>query len=152
MKFTATPPLRRAQQKAAGFTLLEIIIVVGLIAALAGALIVGLQGTGNAGQREIERQFVTTGVKAPLMAYRLNMGDYPSSEQGLAALLTAPAGAGSKWSGPYLDKEAVDSWGQPYNYRYPGTNNKNGTPDIWSSGPNRQNEEGGGDDVNNWDK
>ncbi|WP_269539652.1 type II secretion system major pseudopilin GspG [Cerasicoccus fimbriatus] len=152
MEMTSHRLNRGAPKRAAGFTLLEIIIVVGLIAALAGALIVGLQGTGTAGQVQIEKQFVTTGVKAPLMAYRLNMGDYPSTDQGLAALVTAPAGVGGKWVGPYLDKAAVDSWGQPYNYRYPGTNNKNGTPDIWSNGPNRQNEEGGGDDVNNWDQ
>ncbi|MEO0795330.1 MAG: type II secretion system major pseudopilin GspG [Verrucomicrobiota bacterium] len=139
----------RPSRAASGFTLLEIIIVVGLIAALAGALIVGLQGTGNAGQVEIERQFVTTGVKAPLMAYRLNMGTYPSGEQGLKALREAPSGATGKWRGPYLDKEAVDSWGQPYNYRYPGTHMTN-YPDIWSNGPNGQNEDGGGDDVGNW--
>ncbi|GHB97749.1 type II secretion system major pseudopilin GspG [Cerasicoccus arenae] len=150
MNTTHYPMNRRTRGRAAGFTLLEIIIVVGLIAALSGALIVGLQGTGNAGQKQIEKQFVTTGVKAPLMAYRLNIGDYPSSDQGLGALIIAPSGVGSKWSGPYLDSAAVDSWGQPYNYRYPGTNNKT-FPDIWSNGPDRQNNEGGGDDVNNWD-
>ncbi|MGE9296444.1 MAG: type II secretion system protein GspG [Puniceicoccales bacterium] len=139
----------RSPRSAAGFTLLEIIIVVGLIAALAGALIVGLGGTGTAGQVEIERQFVSTGVKAPLMAYKLNVGGYPSTEQGLQALRTAPAGVGGKWRGPYIDKDAVDSWGQPYNYRYPAQHNSN-YPDIWSSGPNMQNEDGGGDDVPNW--
>jgi len=137
-------------RRQSGFTLLEIIIVVGLIAALAGALIVGLQGTGTAGTVEIERQFVKTGVKAPLLAYKLNMGSYPTTEQGLQALHTAPSGAGGKWRGPYLDNPPVDSWGQPYNYRYPGQH-KGSEPDIWSSGPNGQNEEGGGDDVNNWD-
>ncbi|WP_309397405.1 type II secretion system major pseudopilin GspG [Cerasicoccus maritimus] len=149
---TSTPLKQQARARAAGFTLLEIIIVVGLIAALSGALIMGLQGSSNSGQIAITKQFVTAGVKAPLMSYRLQMGDYPSTEQGLGALVTAPSGAGSKWAGPYLEQEATDPWGQAYNYRYPGTNNKNGTPDIWSSGPNRQNEEGGGDDVNNWDK
>lgn len=149
MKHSRSPRISQLPRQS-GFTLLEIIIVVGLIAALAGALIVGLQGTGTAGQVEIERQFVKTGVKTPLMAYKLGMGDYPSTDQGLGALVTAPAGAGSKWRGPYLDQEAVDSWGQPYNYVYPGTHNK-GMPDIWSNGPNRTNESGGGDDVNNWD-
>lgn len=144
------PRTRRLTGRASGFTLLEIIIVVGLIAALSGALIVGLQSTGNAGQIQIEKQFVTVGIKAPLEAYKINMAGYPTTEQGLEALMTAPAGAGSKWRGPYLDKQPIDSWGSPYNYRYPSTQNKN-RPDIWSNGPNRTNEEGAGDDVNNWD-
>lgn len=142
---------QRSAGRVSGFTLLEIIIVVGLIAALSGALIVGLQRTGTAGQISIERQFVTVGIKAPLEAYKINMSRYPTTEQGLDALMTAPGGAGGKWRGPYLDQEPVDSWGNPYNYRYPGTHNNN-RPDIWSNGPNGTNEEGGGDDVNNWDQ
>lgn len=138
---------RRAAPR--GFTLLEIIIVVGLIAALAGALIAGLAGVQGGGQVAIVEQYVATGVKAPLMTYRLNVGSFPTTAQGLNALRDAPAGVGNKWRGPYLDKDPIDPWGQSYNYRYPSTHNSN-FPDIWSNGPNGQNEEGGGDDIPNW--
>jgi len=142
-------PFRSATPRgASGFTLLEIIIVVGLIAALAGALIVGLTQTGDAGRIAIAQQFVDTGISPPLEAYKLSMGSYPSTEQGLQALVSSPGG-GSKWRGPYLDKLPLDPWGQPYHYRSPGTHNR-GRPDIWSGGPDQQNNDGSGDDVANW--
>jgi len=150
MKTKIYPGRQRLSARASGFTLLEIIIVVGLIAALSGALIVGLQRTGDAGQIQIEKQFVSTGISAPLEAYKISMGSYPTTDQGLDALMNAPGGAGSKWRGPYLDKEPVDSWGSKYNYRSPGTHNAP-RPDIWSNGPDGVDNQGGGDDVNNWD-
>ena len=56
-----------------------------------------------------------------LDTYRLDVGRYPSTEEGLAALLTAPNTAGAKWNGPYLKKGVpLDPWGHPYQYRAPG--------------------------------
>lgn len=135
--------------KAQGFTLLEIIIVVGLIAALAGALIAGLNRVRDSGVIQIEQQYVDTGITANLESYRLNMGRYPTTQEGLQALVEKPSGAGRKWRGPYLDKDPIDNWGNVYNYRFPGEHNVN-RPDIWSSGPNGVNENGGGDDIVSW--
>ncbi|MGE9295550.1 MAG: type II secretion system protein GspG [Puniceicoccales bacterium] len=132
----------------AAFTLLEIIIVVGLIAALSAALISGIRNMDQVGKIEIQRQFVTSGLEAPLMGFRLATGDYPTTDLGLAALKVRPPNV-SAWAGPYTDHSLKDSWGQPYNYRYPSAHGLT-YPDLWSNGPNRQNENGKGDDIANW--
>ncbi len=130
-----------------GFTLLEIIIVIGLIAALAGMAIVGLDKIFGGGQEEVAKIFVNQTVNAPLMAYRLNVGSYPSTQEGLAALMTSPAGVSAKWKGPYLEKEAVDPWQNPYQYRFPGTKNP-AKYDVWSYGPDGVES---ADDIGNWE-
>ncbi|MEO0797093.1 MAG: type II secretion system protein GspG [Verrucomicrobiota bacterium] len=136
---------------ARAFTLLEIIIVVGLIAALAGALIVNLKDSDRAAKIKIEENYLTSGIDVPLMNYRLSTGTYPTTSQGLAALLQKPADFRGKWRGPFTKHPLVDSWGSAYNYRFPGEHFES-QPDIWSSGPNRINEDGAGDDINNWDQ
>jgi len=79
------------------------------------------------------------------------VGDYPSTAEGLQALVTAPAGKADRWRGPYVvgDKTKIftDPWGTPYQYRYPGIHNKN-KPDVWSKGPDGRN--GTADDIGNW--
>lgn len=103
-----------------GFTLLELLVVVLIIGLLTG--IVGPRLMGQIGRSE------TTAARAQidaldkaLQAYRLDMGHFPSSEQGLQVLVVAPAGE-SRWRGPYL-KGALphDPWGMPYLYRVPGS-------------------------------
>ena len=135
--------VRRAHR---GFTILEILIVIALIAALAGTSIVALNKLFGGGQEQITEIFVTQSVNPALMAYRLNVGRYPTSDEGLEALRTAPAGVSSKWRGPYIEKEAIDPWGNPYQYRYPGTQNSD-KYDIWSLGPDGKQ---GNDDIGNW--
>lgn len=130
-----------------GFTLIEILIVIALIAMLAGASIVALDKLFGGGQESIAQTFVDTTGPTALMAYRLNMGSYPTTDQGLAALLTAPGNAGSRWKGPYLKKAPLDPWGNPYQYRQPGTHNED-TYDLWSFGPDGKE---GADDIGNWD-
>ncbi len=87
-----------------------------------------------------------TGVKAPLMAYRLQIGHYPTTAEGLEALLKAPPGNKGRWAGPYLDQALLDSWGRPYGYRCPGVHSSVGF-DIWSEGPDPSSSE---DDIGNW--
>ncbi|WOO40040.1 type II secretion system major pseudopilin GspG [Rubellicoccus peritrichatus] len=129
-----------------GFTILEILIVIALIAALAGASIVALNKLFGGGQEQVAEIFVTQGVDPALMAFRLNTGRYPTTEQGLAALRTAPSGVGTKWKGPYIEKDAIDPWGNPYQYRYPGTRNPD-KYDIWSLGADGVES---ADDIGNW--
>ena len=82
---------------------------------------------------------------------RIDMGDYPSTNEGLAVLLTPPGNAGDKWHGPYIDavggKLPVDPWGQPYEYRYPGVKNPGGY-DLFSKGPDKTADTA--DDIGNW--
>lgn len=132
-----------------GFTLLEIIIVVGLIAALAGTLIAALARNDEAAKIKIEQQFLESGLRAQLMSYRLHLNTYPTTAQGLQALSEKPQDVGRSWRGPYVDRKLVDSWGSAYQYRYPGEHNRS-DPDIWSTGPNGIDEGGLGDDINNW--
>ena len=92
-------------------------------------------------------------LQMTLEMYHLNLGDYPTTEQGLEALLRSPADlpdAGS-WNGPYLDGETLplDPWQQPYQYEYPGTHDPD-EPDIWSFGPDGMN--GTDDDIGSWDE
>lgn len=114
--------MRRAamtRRRSEGFTLLELLVVVAIIGLLAAY--VGPRYFTQLGKSEI------TVAKAQIEAfsnaldqYRLDTGRYPSSEQGLAALVTRP-GNEKKWNGPYLSKAIpTDPWGNPYRYRNPG--------------------------------
>ena len=88
-------------------------------------------------------------LTSPLTLYRIHAGDYPSTAQGLDALIHCPQGLESKWHGPYLDdsKKLLDPWGHPFQYRYPGTHNTIGY-DLWSLGPDGQPDTA--DDIGNW--
>ena len=104
-----------------GFTLLELLVVIVIIGLLASY--VGPKYFAQLGKSEV------TVAKAQIEAFeksldnfRLDVGRYPSSEEGLAALLTAPAGVPAKWNGPYLKKAVPnDPWGHAYLYHSPGS-------------------------------
>lgn len=117
-----------------GFTLLELLVVVVIIGILAGY--VGPKYFAQIGKSE--RQAALAQIDAfdkALDQYRLDVGRYPTTEQGLNALNTAPAGV-DKWRGPYLKKAVpTDPWGQAYIYRQPG---KSGDFDIVSYGKDGQ--------------
>lgn len=124
-----------------GFTLLELLVVIVIIGLLAAY--VGPKYFAQLGKSEI------TVTKAQLVAFekaldtfRLDLGRYPTTEEGLAVLVAKPANA-SKWNGPYLRKEVPpDPWGHPYLYRSPGSN---GDFEIRSLGKDGQ---PGGEDEN----
>lgn len=102
-----------------GFTLLELLVVVAIIALLAAY--VGPKYFSQVGKSEqtVARSQIEAFSRA-LGAYRLDVGSYPSTEEGLAALVTKPASA-AKWNGPYLEKAVpADPWGRAYQYRAPG--------------------------------
>jgi general secretion pathway protein G len=95
--------------------------------------------------------FVRESMKTSLTTYRIHMGDYPSTSEGLQALVSRPStGKADRWHGPYIEggKIPLDPWGEPYQYRNPGERNK-GSYDIWSKGPDKQS--GTEDDIGNWD-
>lgn len=107
--------------KNTGFTLLELLVVIVIIGLLAAY--VGPKYFSQLGKSEVTiAKAQIEAFDKSLDAYRLDVGRYPSSEEGLAALMTAPASAAAKWNGPYLKKAIpLDPWGHPYLYRSPGS-------------------------------
>lgn len=137
--------LRNAQ---AGFTLLEILIAIALLAAIAGLLVTNLDRILGGGREEVARLFVEETLETPLVAYRVNMGHYPTTEEGLKALVEKPSDEAVNWRGPYVKKMNPDPWGTPYQYKYPGEHSNSGY-DLWSFGPDGQESD---DDIGNWEK
>jgi general secretion pathway protein G len=131
----------------AGFTLIEMLVVLAIIAVLAA--VVGpeiLRNVGDASSGAARSQVEMLGLA--LDQYRLDNQVYPSTEQGLGALRTAPAigEAPRNWRGPYLKRAIpVDPWGRAYQYLSPGRANPGGY-DLWTLG--RDGREGGtGEDA-----
>lgn len=129
------------------FTLLEIIVMVGILALLATLLITKTEGIFGSAQGTIAKIFVRDSLKTALERYRLDLGSYPTTTEGLGVLLSAPGNATANWKGPYVDSLPADPWGEPYQYRSPGTRNKSGY-DLFSKGPDKT--EGNEDDIGNW--
>jgi general secretion pathway protein G len=134
-----------------GFSILEILVVLAIIGLLVGLVVTNIDSVFGQSQAKVAQIFVRDSVKTPLVRYRIDVGDYPSTAEGLAALVTAPSSAADKWKGPYLDasggKLPSDPWGQPYEYRYPGVKNSGGY-DIYSKGPDKTADTA--DDIGNW--
>ena len=109
-----------AAHKAGGFTLLELLVVIVIIGLLAAY--VGPKYFAQLGKSEVTiAKAQIEAFEKSLDTYRLDVGRYPSTEEGLAALLVAPPTAGAKWNGPYLKKGVPrDPWGHDYVYKAPG--------------------------------
>lgn len=104
-----------------GFTLLELLIALLIVGLLVGVVAQNLFGNVSKAERTAAKQQIDAFSKA-IEAYRLDMGAFPTTEQGLSALSKAPAGV-TRWKGPYLKKDApADPWGHSYVYKAPGQN------------------------------
>ncbi|NBW80586.1 prepilin-type N-terminal cleavage/methylation domain-containing protein [bacterium] len=108
--------LAQLRSSEAGFTLLEIIIVLGILGTLMAVLIGGL-GSGGTQAKKKETAVKVNNVQASLLKYQAELGRFPSTAEGLEALLNNP-GAGAKWSGPYIGAEddIKDAWGNKFEY------------------------------------
>ncbi|GAB4556725.1 MAG: type II secretion system major pseudopilin GspG [Rhizobacter sp.] len=130
-----------------GFTLLELLVVMVIIGLLAAY--VGPKYFSQIGKSEVKTaKAQIVAFEKALQQFRVDVGRYPSTEQGLQALLSKPANL-SKWDGPYLEKTLpADPWGQPYVYVSPG---EHGEVDISSYGRDgRPGGDGLDADVTNW--
>lgn len=113
----------RRQRHSRGFTLLELLIALLIVGLLVGVVAQNLFGNVSKAERTAAKQQIDAFAKA-IDTYRLDMGKFPTNEQGLAALSKAPAGE-TRWKGPYIKREApMDPWGNPYVYKVPGDNNQ----------------------------
>jgi general secretion pathway protein G len=140
------PPLRVSEQ---GFTLLEIMVVVVIIGLLVAA--VAPQFVRNIGTAEINRaKQDLRSIETSLNLYRLDNFRYPSTAEGLEALVTNPGEASAPNWKQYLQRLPLDPWEQPYQYVSPGQ--RGGDFDLYTYGADRQ--EGGegiNADIGNWD-
>jgi general secretion pathway protein G len=112
------------------------IVLAGVVVALAlGAYVDQTGRFGGCGQSSVAHVFTTDSIAYVLNNYRKDTGTYPTTAQGLTALITAPAGV-KNWHGPYLTTKGVprDPWGNDYQYAFPGVNNPE-SYDVWSFGP-----------------
>ena len=131
----------------AGFTLMEVLIVLAILAVIIGLVVPNLMKGREKANIDATKVQIKA-VEDALDMYALDHdGDYPQG--GLNALMTNPGGD-QKWKGPYLEKGKVptDPWGNPIQYLYPGQHSGADRPDIWSMGLDRQSNTA--DDITNW--
>jgi general secretion pathway protein G len=129
------------------FTLIELLLVMVILVVLAGVVVTRF-GNRTEQARDAAAKTDISAIDTALEAFQVDCQRYPTNEEGLSALITAPGGVQDKWKGPYLKRNALpmDPWNNQYVYRYPGTHNTSGY-DLFSMGADGRE---GGDDVDNW--
>ena len=140
----------RAARYAYGFTLIEIMVVVIIIGLLAAFIVPQIMGRVDDARVAKAKQDIQS-LETALTMYRLDNSKYPTSEQGLAALVTQPTDPSIKhWRpGGYLQRVSKDPWGNDYQYVYPGTHGKE--YDLYSMGADgAPGGEGIDADIGNW--
>jgi len=139
---------RRGNRRDAGFTLMEILVVLAIIMLLAG-LVGPAVMNALSGAKSKTALLQIKDIEQGLEMYKLDIGHYPSTAEGLQALVEKP-GSATGWNGPYLKSKNVppDPWGHEFHYKYPGDN---GEVDVFSYGENNApGGEGEAADVANW--
>lgn len=130
-----------------GFTLIELMLVVIIIGVLAAMVMPRLVGRSEQARTERAKAEITATFALALDLFEMDIGRYPTTEEGLGALRSNPSSL-TAWKGPYLKtkKDYNDPWGKAYVYKVPGAHNND--YDLYSSGPNGV--EGDNDDIGNW--
>lgn len=138
------------QHSKRGFTLIEIMLVVIIIGILVAMIVPNIAGRSEQARRAAARTDIDSNLSTALDLYRMDTSQYPSTEQGLNALIVAPVSAPvpAQWNGPYLKKKKIpkDPWGHDYVYVSPGVHNPE-SYDLSSLGSKGTE---GDNDINNW--
>ncbi|MFQ5463224.1 MAG: type II secretion system major pseudopilin GspG [Phycisphaerae bacterium] len=147
--------MQRTRKQRKAFTLIEVLLVAGILAVLAAFAIPSLMGTANKAKIDIARAAIGPNgpIAKALDSYTWAMGTFPETDDGLEALMQTKDEAGDdRYDGPYLKNDKIaDPWNNPYEYKSPGDVHEDGY-DLWSRGPDGIDDEGkeGSDDIKNW--
>ena len=111
-----------AGDAARGFSLVELLVVLVILGLLIGLVAPTFMGRAEKSRGDVAKVQIEY-LHSALKTYRLDIGRYPSTDQGLGSLVQAPAEVAEYWHGPYLDNEVpLDPWRNPYRYSYPADN------------------------------
>jgi len=118
-----------------GFTLVELMIVIIIIAALSAMVVPRLGSRSEQAKIAVAEADIKSNIGLALKLYKLDNGRFPTTAQGLKALLSKPSSspAAKNWNGPYLEGEPLDPWKNEYKYKFPGSQNPTGY-DLYSMG------------------
>lgn len=140
----------RSRPRAAGFTLVELMVVIVIVGLLATVVMINVMPSQDRAMAEKARADVSV-LEQAIETYRLDNLSYPRTEDGLEALLRPPAGLARPERyrpGGYIRRLPTDPWGNPYRYAYPG---RHGTFDVYSLGADgAEGGEGDAADIGNW--
>jgi general secretion pathway protein G len=132
-----------------GFTLIELMLVMVILAVMAAIVLPKFTGRSQQAKVTAAKTQIAQ-MEVALDAFEIDISRYPTTAEGLKALVEKPASDSTEWQQPYLKRDIPkDPWGNDYIYRYPGQYNENGY-DLYSLGPDRK--LGGDDDITNWSK
>lgn len=137
----------KARDRRSAFTLIEVMIVVIILAALAAMIVPYLGDVPNQAKIKITTAEISQ-IGTSLQLYKLEAGSFPKD---LGVLKAVPQGVPGRTS-PYYFKDLNDQWGSPFKYKFPGSHNNTPGYDLYSAGPNKADDNGGGDDISNWEQ
>jgi general secretion pathway protein G len=139
---------RTSRSSRLGFTLMEMIIVLTIIALLVALAMNTLTGVGDTAKEEAAAANVSA-FKTALYSYQLESGTLPTTDQGLKALWSKPTAEPipARWHAMFTEEQGADPWGHPYQYRNPGKHNPDSF-DVFSYGPDGLPDTA--DDIGNW--
>jgi general secretion pathway protein G len=141
--------INQSKRRERGFSLLELLVVLVILGVIAGIFAPRFIGQAEKAKRSAAKLEIDQ-IGQSLDLYKLETGKYPTSQEGLAALVTAPSGM-TNWNGPYLKKTGVpkDPWGNDYKYVSPGDQSR--PYDIVSLGADgKEGGDGDGKDITSW--
>jgi general secretion pathway protein G len=136
-------------KKSAAFTLIEMMVVVVVIGILAATIIPKFMTVSHDARVSAAKSHIAE-YESALERFNIHMDRYPTTEEGLNVLTDPPANEQTKWRGPYVKQLRPDPWGNPYQYKHPGTHHPTSF-DLWSRGADGSDGgEGEGADIGNW--